>query len=198
MITLLRSITASTLSPKSVAAKCARWAFAAAIGALALGSSDHASAQLSGAVIIDPAKQSDLSVAVSAPVLMQAYDIAALSMTATNAGPTGAVSYRAIQNNQVVMTMDLAGLEPLFVQAPPGFNCHFGARIWDQNFYYVSCTGNMAWGSSATMEVWAEGLVLCDTPAYTDAGAFYTGGQMERTSANNRAIARTDFNICIN
>ena len=196
MTTLLQSIVSHARSSKPSAANGARWAIALAIGALAIGSSGHARAQ---SIILDPNKQPDLNVSVSAPAVSQAYQIAALSMTATNAAPTsGAVAYRKIPNDQVTLTMDLAGWDPLFVQAPPGFTCNFGARIWDENFYFVSCYGSLQWGASATIEVWAEGSVLCGTPAYTDASAAYYGGQIDRTSANNRAIARTDFDICIN
>ena len=195
MTTLKTSIATKSLSTKSAATKWARWALAAAIGGLAIGSTDYANAQ---ATLIPPDKLPDLTVAVSAPPLMQAYEITALSMTATNLAPTANMVLRKIPKDDVVVTMDLAGFEPLFVQAPTGFTCQFGARPWDPNFYYVTCHGKLAWGSSATVEVWAEGQVNCGTPAYTDAAAAYTAGQTDRTFANNRSIARSDFDICIN
>lgn len=195
MTTLKTSIAVHSFSAKSAVAKCARWALAAAIGGLAIGSADQANAQ---ATIISPDKMPDLTVAVSAPPLMQAYEITALSMTATNLPPSGNIALRKIPTDDVALTMDLAGLEPLFVQAPAGFTCQFGARPWDPNFYWVSCYGKLSWGSSATVEVWAEAQVNCGTPAYTDAYAAYTGGRTDRTLANNRAISRTDFEICIN
>jgi hypothetical protein len=194
MTTLLSSIAVHTLSPKSAVAKCARWALAAAIGGLAIGSSGHANAQ---EILIAPDKQPDLTVAVSAPPVTQAYEIVALSMTANNLMPTRDVAYRKIPSDQVVVTMDLAGFEPLFVQAPAGFTCQFGAR-YDANFYYVTCHGSLKWGSNATFEVWAEPQVTCGTPAYTDAAAWYTAGQVDANLANNRAITRSDFEICIN
>jgi len=195
MTTLKTSIAIQSLSTKSAATKWARWALAATIGGLAIGAADDANAQ---ATLIPPDKLPDLAIAVSAPPLMQAYEITALSMTATNFAPTAPMVVKKLPNDQVVMTMDLAGFEPLFVQAPTGFTCQFGARTWDPNFYYVSCYGKLKWGSSATVEVWAEGQVTCGTPAYTDAFAAYTGGQSDRTFANNRSIARSDFDICIN
>jgi len=195
MTTLKTSSSVHALSTKSAASQWARWALAAAIAGLAIGSTDDANAQ---ATLIPPDKLPDLTAAVSAPPLMQAYEIAALSMTATNLAPTANMLLRRVPNDDVVVTMDLAGFEPLFVQAPAGFSCQFGARPWDPNFYYVSCHGKLAWGSSATFEVWAEAQVNCGTPAYTDAFAAYTGGQTDRTFANNRSIARSDFDICIN
>jgi len=195
MTTLKTSIAVPSISTKSAASKWLRWALAAAIGGLAVGSMDDAKAQ---ATLIPPEKLPDLAVSVSAPPLMQAYEITSLSMTATNFAPTANMVLRKIPNDQVSVTMDLAGFEPLFVQAPAGFTCQFGARPYDTNFYYVSCYGKLAWGSSSTFEVWAEAQVNCGTPAYTDAYAAYTGGQTDRTSANNRAITRSDFDICIN
>jgi len=111
-----------------------------------------------------------------------------------------AVSFMVVKklpNDQVVMTMDLAGFEPLFVQAPTGFTCQFGAR-GDKNFYYVVCNGSMQWGSGATIEVWAEPQVYCGTPTYVDASASYTNGQVDSTLDDNRAITRTDVENCIN
>jgi len=195
MTTLKTSIAINSSSAKPVIARCARWALAVAIGGLAIGSADQANAQ---ATLISPDKMPDLTVAVSAPPLMQAYDITALSMTATNVPPVGNIALRKIPTDDVVLTMDLAGFEPLFVQAPAGFTCQFGARPWDPNFYWVSCHGKLSWGSSGTVEVWAEAQVNCGTPAYTDAFAAYTGGRTDRTSANNRAISRSDFEVCIN
>lgn len=195
MTTLKTSIAIQSLSTKSAASKWARWALAAAIGGLAIGSAEHANAQ---ATLIPPDKLPDLAIAVSAPPLMQAYEITALSMTATNFAPTAPMVLKKLPNDQVVMTMDLAGFEPLFVQAPAGFSCQFGSRPFDPNFHYVTCHGKLKWGSSATVEVWAEAQVNCGTPAYTDAATAYTAGQTDRTFANNRAITRSDFDICIN
>jgi len=193
MTTLLKSVAVHTLSPKSVVAKCARWALAAAIGGLAIGSSNHANAQVS---LPAPGKQPDLEVSVSVPAVTPAYQIAAFSMTARNLAPLNWVG-RKIPTDTVVVTMDLAGLEPLYVQAPAGFTCQFSAR-YDANFYYVTCYGSMKWGSSATIDVWAEPQLYCGTPSYTDAGAMYTNGQIDSTPTNNRAIARTDVESCIN
>ena len=195
MTTLKTSTAIHSISTKSTVAKWARWALAVAIGGVAIGSADHANAQ---ATLIPPDKMPDLTVAVSAPALTQAYDISALSMTVTNVPPAGNIPLRKIPNDDVLVTMDLAGFEPLFVQAPAGFTCQVGFHPYDTNFYYVSCWGKLRWGSSATVEVWAEGQVNCGTPAYTDAFAAYGGGQTDRTSANNRAITRSDFDICIN
>lgn len=195
MTTLKTSIAIHSFSAKSAVTKCARWALAAAIGGLAIGSAEHANAQ---ATLISPDKMPDLTAAVSAPPLMQAYEIAALSMTANNLPPNATTALRKIPIDDVVLTMDLAGFEPLFVQAPAGFTCQFGARPWDPNFYWVSCYGKLSWGSSATVEVWAEAQVNCGTPAYTDAFAAYSSGRTDRTLDNNRAITRSDFDICIN
>src|SRR6187401_1393264 len=106
MTTLLKSVAVHTLSAKSVAAKCARWALAAAIGGLAIGSSDHANAQVSFPA---PNKLPDLS------------------MTARNLMPPNWIG-RKVPTDTVTVIMDLAGLEPLFVQPPTGFTCQFGAR----------------------------------------------------------------------
>lgn len=191
MTTLISSI-ASHVSPKSAVAKCARWAVAAAIGGLAIGSSDHANAQ----VLLEIGKQPDLDVAVSASPLTSPYDDTLLSMTVRNLPPINWAG-RKIPKDQVQVTMDLAGLEPVFVAAPAGFSCYYGARA-DTNFYYVVCDGSLSWGSSAIFEVWAEPQLYCGTPAYSDASAVYTSGQGDANLDNNRAIARTDFEGCIN
>jgi hypothetical protein len=193
MTTFLKSIAIQAVSPKSAVAKCARWALAAAIAGLAIGSSDDANAQ---ATILTIGKQPDLTVAVSAPPVTQAYQITMLSMTARNLPPLNWVG-RKVPTDQVQVSMDLAGLEPLFVQAPAGFTCQFGAR-GDTNFYYVVCHGSMSWGSNATFEVWAEPRLYCGTGAYSDASATYTSAQGDGDVTNNRAIARTDFEVCIN
>jgi hypothetical protein len=193
----LTALDAPHLTPRARAARHARRIVALALGALALGSSPKAHAQLS--TIQDPKYLPDLTVSVSAPIQVTAYDISYVTFSVSNLAPTSGF-FRAGMANDVRAHVDLTGLVPVLVQGAGGLQCSFSKNTTGGEWSTVDCWGSMAWGSTATIHVYFQPAqsFYCGRPTYTDAFVSYTAGGAERSSTNNRAIARTDLIGCIN
>ncbi len=173
-------------------------ALVAGASAFLLASVQPASAQQ--VILKDPATLPDLSVSVSSPETTFAYQAGHLSATVTNGAPTSGVFRIGTTSNSVQANLDLTGLVPFYVQAAGGLSCRFtpgaAANTWDQ----IVCEGTMAWGTSAKIDVWFMPTTAwyCGHPTYTDISARYLSGSSDRSTTNNRAIARTDMVGCIN
>jgi hypothetical protein len=188
----------------TVIGKCGKLAMLGAIGALLLGSSTQANAQMLGEklVIIDPAMQPDLRVSVNVPASIPAYDLSLMEIKINNDGPTKGNFALPLPRNGVRLLTDLTNLVPVLIYPPAGFTCSqpvsgSAEPIWSQ----VTCSGSMGWGEATSIYVYVRPVsntYYCGRPTYADAAVSYTTGGTERTSTNNRAISRVDFHGCIN
>ncbi|HMJ13061.1 MAG TPA: hypothetical protein VK524_16685 [Polyangiaceae bacterium] len=175
----------------------ARRILAIAVGALALGAAPKAHAQAS--IIRDPNFFPDLTVSVSAPTHVPAYDISYITFTVSNLAPISGF-FKNGTSGAVSAHVDFTGLVPILVQGSGGLQCNFSKQTTGGEWSIVGCSGSMAWGSSATVYVYFQPAqsFYCGRPTYTDAFVSYTAGGTERSASNNRAIARTDLMSCIN
>ena len=169
----------------------------AAVGvvfAAILGSANLAGAQK---LLIDPNSLPDVGVTVIAPTSVPAYDMSYVTVKINSQGPNTTFVYRYAFNT-VNVTVDFTRLTPVYVWADNGLTCNqsFNAgAAWN----VVGCSGSLPWGVTATMYVYFYPMsadFYCGTPTYVDAGV--TMSDSERSSANNRSIARIDMTGCIN
>jgi hypothetical protein len=169
----------------------------AAVGmmvAALLGGAHLASAQ--GELIVNPSTLPDVGVTVIAPSPVPAYDTSYVTVKIDSQAPAAGFYYRGAYNT-VNVVVDFTRLTPVYVWVDSGLTCtssYDAAQAWN----VVRCSGSLPWGVTATMYVWFQPMTAfyCGTPTYVDAGITMSG--RERSSANNRSIARIDTTGCIN
>jgi len=167
---------------------------------LVIAAANLASAQLKFPYVVDPGNYPDLTVSMNAPASTNAYTFTLVTIKVDNQAPTNFPGITGTSSAQV--NADLTGLVPQFVQSASGnLQCAFGAGFGgavDNEWNRVSCNGNVAYGATETIYVWVlpSPTFYCGRPTYTDVGV--SSSSRERSTANNRVIARTDPNGCIN
>jgi hypothetical protein len=134
-------------------------------------------------------------VKVDAPSSVNAYEMTYVTIKVDNLAPlSGAWPVGTASN--VDVSIDLTGLDPQLHWADGGLTCGWrnGAS---PGWSLYGCSGSIPWGSSATIYIWVVPSLdfYCGRPVYTD-GAVTAPG-LERSTANNRAIARSDLINCI-
>jgi hypothetical protein len=146
---------------------------------------------------INPALLPDLTVSLNTPAATDAYTLTMLTIKVDNQAPTLA---GITGSSMTSVRGDLTGLVPQVIQSASGhLTCSFWAPSatpssdWNQVF----CSGNIAYGDTETIYVWVmpSTSFYCGRPTYTDFAV--ASSARERSTANNRAIARTDLTNCI-
>ncbi len=166
---------------------------------LFLGASSRLSAQVT---LLDPDTLPDATVTVSAPSVVGhemflttiKVDYLARTKPATSGGR---VPPTLVKTPNMSVAIDFTWLTAVTFDSP-GLACQIAvADVYDWDT--MTCKGTIPEGGSSTIRVWSmpkacNGGPLM-RPAYTDA---VVNAVSDRSTANNRVIARTDVTGCLN
>jgi hypothetical protein len=102
--------------------------------------------------------------------------------------------------SDVTLRLDFTWLKPQSFSSG-GFTCTVtnpqGGTALSDDWNVMTCTGFVAWGATAIIQVQAQSSQMTCGRIITYTDAFVSTTAMERSRTNNRAIARTDvFEIC--
>jgi hypothetical protein len=179
----------------------------AAVGVAALFVSLPANAA-PAPIIVNPNTLPDLTVSITAPPVVDAYQVSTLTVTVSNAPPVYALS--STTTDSVIVHLDLTGYVAQAAQGPAGFSCTVVNGNANTPWSMVNCTGPVAEGSSAAITVYFDPAAdyanaantcaawYCGQPGYADASVSYYSRRAERVTTNNRAMSRIDTDGCIN
>lgn len=188
-------------------AKRAGWVIAGVGAALMMTSAASAAPAPGTAVVLNPVNLPDLSVSMNAPATVQAYNNASFTVSVTNSAPQIAIvgSGRTVRAH-----VDLTGMTAVSAQSDAGLTCTVSVANAQTPWSVVDCIGTLAYGASTTILVtFAPGPQInspnacnsnfyCGQPTYADASVqYWSGSASERSTSNNRAIARIDNIDCL-
>jgi hypothetical protein len=188
-------------------AKRAGWVIAG-VGAALLMTSAASAAPANTNVILNQASLPDLSVSMNAPATVEAYSNATFTVSVTNSAPTNSI-YIAGSGRTVRAHVDLTGMTAVSAQSDAGLSCTVSIANASTPWSVVDCIGTLAYGASTTILVtFKPGTYYpaantcsgyyCGQPTYADASVqYWAGSTNERSTSNNRAIARVDNVDCI-
>ena len=189
-------------------AKRAVWVIAGVGAALLMTSAASAAGPVN--VVSTLTTLPDLSVTMNAPATVLAYDPASFTLSVTNSpAPTGI--YIAGAGRTVRAHVDLTGMVATSATSDAGLSCTVSVSNAVTPWSVVDCIGTLAYGASTTIQVnftpgtayappanTCTSAFYCGQPTYADASVTYWGGSTsERSTSNNRAIARIDNVDCI-
>ncbi len=190
-------------------AKRAGWVIAGVGAALLMTSAASAAPAPGGAVILNQTSLPDLSVSMNAPPTVEAYQDSSFTVSVTNSPPANTI-YVAGTGRTVRAHIDLTGMTAVSAQSDAGLSCTVSVANAQTPWSVVDCIGTLAYGASTTILVTfrpgtynstsntCNSYFYCGQPTYADASVqYWSGSASERSTSNNRAMARIDNVDCI-